>query len=908
MKGNVHPAKRAIHAVSRGGLLLLVLLGVITLVARETRAEDLDRAAAEGSGNTVNPVILAAQLADESFLVREKAMEEIWRLGVEALPTLHQVVAGGDPEAADRARELILYISAGVLFDSPEEVKALVLGFFKSTSDDKVVIIKKLMQLKQWKQVLYLTKLEKDPKFRSSTSRLIAQVASIALRQAIVNGDARLAEEIMGLLGDDHRSMLIRAWIYCHHGKLEQELEKAAGITGKNGNLWRMSLHRASGNISAAINEAQKAGEHELADAWRVLEGDALPWLVNNNPKQGRDAIYKLGCAIQVSRLQGKDREAQSAVDALLKLADDPFSATRVMNSLAVNGYRDESLELLRKHHVNAAFDYYDSIEMPELSLEMLGIAKDAKPPYLNWVRKFTDKAIEEEEKNLYDTLIMLAGFLAERGEREHAIPVLEPMMSALEEDGADVWFSLLDDMQAVGLGAEAIHFIKERGNEDGEADMGVRYLLGQMEVESRDQIWGALKKRNQDELAKALDELALLAGLVADPDDDAARLHQTLLDETPPGRRPALMKALYEFCENRNDFALASSIADQMALENESWLEQKNHLDESLLRWEEIEPVYAQKAQSNRHDFHNLIKWYMALRKLGRDQEATEAYKQAMLLSIGKSSILNYWGLLLNAAGFEKEAAGLWTHAALLAHVEDPKDTGYDYAMYYLAANSLPLYRNNEWKRAAAVSEVVLRIHMGGVSNQIDMRSLFTARHRTELCRGMQLLRAGNKVAGIKKLDMARRLIPGDGLLADDFFPLIREEKLGKVYDQWFEESYHHIEAACELYPDSHNSHNTAAWLAARAVRKLDGAHAHAVSALKARPKQGPYLDTMAEVWFARGEREKALEWSRKAIASSISGAHGKPRSRRYVFSNVEQLTKQYEHFKNDPLPNGAR
>lgn len=892
-------------------MLLPALLAVAVPLAWEARAADVGQAAAEAPSDEASLIPLLAQLGDDSFLVREKAMEQLWRMGSRALPALRKVEAGADPEASDRARELILYISAGVLFDSPGEVKELVLKFSQSDVDEKIAILNKLLRLEQWRQVLYLSRLEKNPGIRDRMSSLVRKVGLHALRQAIIRDDDALAGEILDLLGDDLQSMFMRAWYECHRGNLGQELEKAAAITGKQGSLWRMSLHRASGNTKAAIQEAQAAGEQQLANAWRVLEGDAMPWLRNSDPDQGRDAIYEMGCAIQVSRLQGKQKKLQADLDALLKLADDSRSALRVIAGLGANGYRDEALVLLRKHYPDAAFDYYDAIEMPQLALEILGIPGEAKPPYTDWVRKFTAEAIEEDDEDLYGRLTMLAGFLAARGEHEHALPVLEPMMTALEEEGADVWFKLLAHMRSYGLAAEAVHFIKHRGNEHDEADAGVRFLLDHMDDESRALVWEHLKKRNKRDINRALDELVLLSGLVTGSGDNAAGLHKTLLEEAGqmgPDDQQALLSALYEFCVSRNDLASASEMADRLAHLNETWAERKNHLDENLMRWAKVEPVFAEKAKNKPHDFHNLIKWHIALRKLGRDDDAGEAYRKAMLLSFGEAAILNYWGLLLNAAGFEKEAAGLWIQAAVSAHATDSEDLGYDYAMLYLADHNRQLYRDGEWKRAAAIGEVVSRIYMRGISNESNLLSVLKIRHHSEFSQGVLLLRQGRRQEGIERLDMARRMIPGDGLLADDFFPLIRKENLGEIYDQWFEESYRQVEAACKLYPGSHNSHNTAAWLAARAVRKLEAAHAHAEQALKMRPRQGAYLDTMAEVWFARGERDKALEWSRQAIDASLSSADGNPRSEGYVFANFQQLTKQYEYFKNSPLPGEAR
>ena len=186
------------------------------------------------------------------------------------------------------------------------------------------------------------------------------------------------------------------------------------------------------------------------------------------------------------------------------------------------------------------------------------------------------------------------------------------------------------------------------------------------------------------------------------------------------------------------------------------------------------------------------------------------------------------------------------------------------------------------------------------GSSVNLILRMRFYA----EFCKGMILLKKGQKSTALAKLDAARKLIPGDGSLADEFFPVLRKEDIGKHYDEWFDDSYRHVLAACKLYPEAHNSQNTAAWLAARAVRKLDAAQAHSEAALKIRPNQGAYLDTMAEVWFAKGNRAKAVEWSEKAVAGSISNAQGNPRTESQVITNYKQLYKQLERFKSEALP----
>ena len=900
------------YPVSLSALLCvsLILIVVMVLPPHEALAADLERSPRAESVALDDAGKLASQLSDDSFLVREEAMQGLWKLGQKALPVLLRIKAGDDPEASDRARELILYISSGVLFDSPEEVKTLVLKFSRSNVEDKVGIMRRLLKLKHWKQVLYLAQLEKDPVVKERMSTTVRAIVRKVTREAIAKGDLADAKSLLAMAGDDKQSMLMRAWFHCRSGHLEQELKKAAGMSAQKATLWKMALYRASGNIPAAIREAQKAGEQELADAWRVLDGDVLPWLLTNNLREHPDEIYALGCSIQEFRLQGEEKEAQSAAQKLETLAQNKDSTSRVIACLAANGFREQAIDLLHRNNVEAAFDYYDSIELPQLSLQVLGIPKDAKPPFAEWVQRFTADAVDEEDEDLYLQLIRLAGFLVSHGENQHAIAVLKPMMTALQDNGSDVWFDLVGSMADYGLGAEAIHFIKHRGNEDGEADLGVKRILTGMTAGSQGRIWAHLKVRNKQELGKALDELALLAGLSDDPDERTDKLHKTLKDEVAeaqPDLKLARMSALFEFCVKRNDLAAAARIADTLAVENDNWRASKKYLDDALLRWESVEPSLAEKLNNRPGNYRELMKYYIVLSKLGRRQKAREVYDQALLCSLGDADLLIDWGWWLYEAGYENKAVELWMQTALLADPTDSSDTKFDTAIAYLANYGQALYRSNQWKLAAAISEAYTRLTMRGKTD-LDLQSILRSRYHAEFCHGMFLLHKGKKSAAISKLDGARQLIPGDGLLADNFFPLLRKENLGTVYDKWFEDSYRHIEAACKLYPGSHNSHNTAAWFAARAVRRLSEGHVHAETALKLRSSQGAYLDTMAEIWFARGDRKKALEWSRKAIAGSIANARGNPRSEKHVIANYKQLSKQYDHFKNDPLPRAAR
>ena len=847
---------------------------------------------------------LVGELASESYDVREQATAALWEMGASALPALRVASGNRDPEVADRAGELLLYITAGVLPDSPEEVKALVIRFSRSNVDQKLTILRKLTELGQWRQVLHLARLEKDDAIRRKMSSIVQKTAGDAARKAIAGGKLDLAGEILELVGDDDQSLAMRAWYYKHRGELPKRLKAAAQIPGKKGIRWRLALHRADGNIAAAIQEATRADEPKMVAALKVLQGNPLPWLLMGREGKLRlEPIADIARRIQIAQLRGDRKRAVLLARELVPLAQTSTSTRRVVIALAGTGFRKMAIDLLVKREPDSAFVYFDNMEAPRRCLDMLDIPRDAKPPYTDWVKKFTEEVVEQEDDDRYRHLIMLAGFLVRHGEGQHAVPVLTPLMTALEEDGSDEWFDLLYYMAIYDLGEQAIHFIAQRGNEDGEADLAVKKLLRSMSSDSLGHIWDALKKRNNQQIDKALRELGLLSGLIQDGKGETKALHKALLAEAAADEdidQTARTTALFSFAEVRGDLLTCSELLNLKAPADKNWLRAKHYYDKELLKWAEVEPHYAKLVKDNPGDYKSLTQLYICSRQLGKKKQAEGMLDRILLLSMGSPQALYGIASELNQVGYLKEAAQLWEQAAIM---EEPGGRYFDAAIAVLAAYPQYFYDSGQWAKIASISEVYVQLQMQGSSSSSDISDLLRARFKVEFARGMYQLQQGEQKKALITLDAARKLVPGDGTLADHFFPALRKANLGSTYDQWFNDSYRHVAAACTLYPGSHNSHNTAAWLASRAVRKLDAAFDHASAALKQRPHQGAYLDTMAEVWFARGDRAKAVDWSEKAVQSSLTHPQGALRSRSAAFANFQQLTQQLERFKKDPV-----
>ena len=235
---------------------------------------------------------------------------------------------------------------------------------------------------------------------------------------------------------------------------------------------------------------------------------------------------------------------------------------------------------------------------------------------------------------------------------------------------------------------------------------------------------------------------------------------------------------------------------------------------------------------------------------------------------------------------GGDYERADVWFQRAMLE--ANPLDGEFLTALEMCAQKNV---RNRNWKVAASCHEVIVHINAGSVGNQYrdsSMGIIAKARMSADLARAMTIL-PENKERALKTLKAIHQDFMPDGVLADDFFPALREVGLHNELQTWFMESWNFMEGVIQKYPKSHNSRNTAAWFASRAGIKLKEAEKYLSEAIEMAPEQAAYLDTMAELKFAQGNRKAALEWSQRSVS----------------FAPFEDMIRsQHDRFRTAPLP----
>ena len=96
--------------------------------------------------------------------------------------------------------------------------------------------------------------------------------------------------------------------------------------------------------------------------------------------------------------------------------------------------------------------------------------------------------------------------------------------------------------------------------------------------------------------------------------------------------------------------------------------------------------------------------------------------------------------------------------------------------------------------------------------------------------------------------------------------------EALGRQADA--EELINTVTASCEAnlarFPESPVLHNQLAWMLVKCHRRLDVALEHSKKAVALHPRHYEYLDTLAEVYFHRGDRAASIDAARQALEAA--------------------------------------
>lgn len=889
---------------------MLGLIGVAWMLAPLALGEPegtTDQAGPPQSG----PARWIQDLGSESFEVREAATAGLWGRGKESLGALQEAAASTDPEVAFRARDLVRKIELGVGPETSPEVRKLVEEYQASDAQKKLALIGRLLREKAYKQVLRLYALETDANARATLAGVITEVAPAAARQALIAGDPDEALNFLKMAPRDDRGLANLAAFYRGRGALNEELRRAAAEPGEAGQQWRLALYRAAGDIDAALTEAIALNRTETIAGLRLLRGDPVPWLELQTKGDDVSVFQHIYIEAAVQRWK-TDKIEPRLLDDMARLArqegEDPMRFFGVSGLFAL-GEVARGEALMATGDVEPRFSYLDQAERTDEALEVMGI-NPLKPDFAAWTAKQLAAADKENPEISSALMLTLAEFLHRRGDLPGFRQVIGPLLAAqhkqdpesivntlgyLHSNGA--FEAILEDVDAYVSAAKGPNQAEGRWAEVVDAFYGGDLILMRW--------WQYLGAgANPPAPIERLRILESLSGGAEVPQLAGPWVERRWKDAMAAAgaeRESALEMLVRVTCpsvtrsRDRMDLPMAVQVLAEL---NKLGMIGENaklymHLLSVSGRWEEAATFCRalMLEQPNRLDLGQELA--MFLRKSGARKESQEWLERSELLAFGNPI------LLLTLAGSHQNINDYDKGVSYLRQIlieNDPGTPAWMQAITGVAFDiSLPqvlglaehALNQRDWTLAAALQEVVTLNSINGINMYLPTSKLIP-RLTGDLARGMREHVGGNPKLADTILRRAGQFAPGQGTLADDFFPALREAKMTKLHDDLFELSWARLLASIQHYPNADNTYNTLAWISARAVRRLDEGEKFIKHAIQRRPNSA-YLDTCAEIYFARRNRAKAVEWSDKAVAS---------------MPNDFQIQRQRERFRKGDFP----
>lgn len=844
-----------------------------------------------------------ADLSNENYRAREEASREIWKLGETALPELTQAVASGDPETAFRARELLRKIQLHITPDTDPSVIVLVERYLKASVTEKGALLGKMKLKRAWRQMLKLYAAETSAEAREKLREAVEGVAVAAARESIAKGNDALAKEFLEMAPADSAGLLALAEFHRSHGTLAAELHRAKSAKGPKAAAWQLALLRASGDLQGASEAALATGDAKVAAAMSALAGDPLPWFreAGDDPNPVTSAYT----TVVTKRWLGKKvrpDDLEPILKAMAMRRDNDRGPA--MNALFLLGETGAVEPTFARSEPLSAFLYFQALERIPEALAVMGIEFE-KPDYKAWVEKRMTKLTGEDVEDQHgatshsEELVAVANFLERKGLHDEAFAAFSGPIAALAEKDEDAFQEFLGNLfgnRRAQTGAPLL--AKRIGMEwaaKKEANWNDLVALSMGDEDMGEEWWKWLEEiAPQTPAAERFDGMMAIFDLGPDP----GGLRKQWLDRAwkavegaPEGERGVLasrMSRLGTFTGDVPNALRAWDLMPEDARKSVS-VDRRFYQLTAAGRWNDaVELIFKQMKMAEGRDGEPRAELHAyaaaSLRKAGRAAEAVTHDEWADKLALGDVMMSIRVGNIYANGGDFKRAGDWWSRAAREA---DPDGEGGEFS-FALKVYSDGLLEEGRWKECASISEVIARTY--AVSDVSWTEPLTFTRHRlqADMARALANLK-NNRAESIAVLDKAHHMFAKDGSLADFFFPSVRKMGLVEKHDEWFEESWREMQEVIRLYPDSDNTCNTAAWLASRAMRRLDEAEKLLAGALTANPGQPAYLDTMAEIQFARGNREKAMEWSRIAVNSDPEDL---------------QLRRQQERFRTEPLP----
>jgi tetratricopeptide (TPR) repeat protein len=834
---------------------------------------------------TDDPSAWVHMLASDAWKTRQEAEQKLWAAGNNAVPALESAAKSANPEAAMRASKILRYLQLGLKPDSPREIIELAQNFEKMSIEGKTSCLATLKKQRQFRIALLLFQLEKDSVARQQLRASISGLAIVAARESVIAGDVVGARRFLTEFPEDPKSLTALAWMARTEGKLDAEIARTR--TSQKDEDWRyhLALLRIKGDRTAVAELAEKHNLGELAAAMELLDGDAEKWLSWKAEKAEGDTadITSAYANAALHRLrEGKDSNAQAS-NLLIKTALKEGDYTRrwaAVHGLFSLGNEAVAQKPLKQLNPSMLFGYMADREKIDEALTALNL--DVKSPdYGSWIDRHMAVILAGDSNDEMDSVPNMISFLEKRGLTAPIDKHFLPRMLELAEKDNEVFHEMLGALfsayATTRLAPETAAKVATACAKDDDVIWGSMIRLAFSENTFFTQWWEWLGEIYPKE--KRSDRFHLMLTLfrvIPDKRGELQELDKNISD--------ALRKDEGGAAENhRKLLAILAAVTGKTSYSQWSCKEESELDTDDLMnlgKWKQAAEKWEQ-AIGKSPDQMNAALWASLCWKLAENQSKAKHWEKLYeSLVLGDSAMMIAASAIYQHLGFTDESRQ-WRQMALHCGI---RDGAWHVALFTNAEDQL---LTGQWRRAQAAYEAYI-LHSLSEGDTTTMMTAFRTRKKADMAWAFAMY-PDNRKQSLELLRECHQSLLADASLADQFFPALRMIGAKKEHDAWFEESWQALMSNRDRFPLDDNVRNSAAWLAARSMMRLDDAENESNQALRLRPNQAAYLDTMAEIHFAKGNRKKAVEWSQKAISAD-------PRA--------TPLREQYYRFLNAPFP----
>ena len=809
---------------------------------------------------------LVKQLGDNDFDTREAASMKLWEVGEVAEEALKVAAKSDDAEINRRAREILEKFKWGLYPDTPKNVVALIERYQSAEGNVKSSLIRELFDAGTpgCKALLKIARVETNADVRAGLMAQFYNELPRTVPLLLADNNLGVLERLVevGLDNQVRTGIAHYTSYWLLAGKLDERIAHFKAVEKTSADPKREAeilafLYRGKGDLTSALAAARRADVDDLIDYFLVEAGEWKQLADRKALADTGDEFERLGHRAAYYRLAGQKKELRDTLDEIKKLAagqpPDDIKHFQVAKMLLLNGRTAEAMEVLNNG------------ENQLMTFEIL-CGRNQYKEALDLV----DKARFNGSKESIVLEIAQARTLALLGEKDKAGPIFAKY-AALIKEGNDVsWYENLIESEArAGMTDEAFEHAAKVLTISKDQTWGLRLfkILYPSKKETAVEWWLFLRGQKKDDApAVTMKKLRdLFDGKV--PAKEVAEL----LTAWEKAKDPAVKALAANFDADTSEVAAAevalAAKLDERALailEKATAASAQLRLGDLLAdkkRWDAAEKAYRKAWQADR--LNPLPLWLAgwSLKHTGKEAEGKKLMDQAHWLPLGAEAVRHQFALDL-VKRQHVEASRRENEMILKVGELGSYYTGEATRRLALAA----LMRRDFAASVEGHEKAMLRV-LRSYINFVQKQAYVGVPGAIHKQRAAALLKAGKTKEAMEEARLCLEILPGHIDVPVLLVPELEKRGLKKEADDLFEPTVKLFEQMCRDFPNCSMAHNSVAWLRGCCRRDLDQALEHALKATKLAPTHAGHHDTLAEVYFQRGDKAKALEIQKKVI-----------------------------------------